>query len=586
MSDNRANIEITASSRRLATALSGASRTVKNWAASAARGVQGQFSKIKMGEVGKNALGHVGGELMSRGMDAIVDTAQNVRDFERSLIRFQIASGGTAASTAKLREQIRGISRETGISTDEILAGAAQYVGLTGDTEGATQAMSAFARIAQASGSTVSDVAQATAALRTSMGLNASDIEGAFSGMITQGKAGAIELKDLAGELANLAPQFAANFKGGKSVAGLREMGAAFQVFRTGAGSAAEASVQFQRLMDEVAKPETARKLALLKINVFDKTGKMREASEIFEDIAKNQKLLDPKILGTVFTESNARKGVRSLQQHIDMYRNLRAAAEDTGAVQRDLNTYLESDAGRLDTAMNNIKVTIAEAFTPERIKAFTEAVEALSNKMGTVVDSVTKIANIAFGNEFGLGKLVGEVFGGGNGNPFGDNLVQRNMDQMMVENADKLSKTEQGRKDLALAQNRIADREGFNTTADQIMAAQKGSGRTTKESLAIAAAKYITGNNTGEETAARGYLVAAGKKTASGNVDIEAVRAIVLQTLGDALGATGKDIGKAFAQQMAGALGQFLPGITLNLGKDKVVNAVDTSTANRNNPA
>jgi TP901 family phage tail tape measure protein len=389
MSDQaRATIEITANPTKLSRGLATASSMLKGFAAHAARGVSSAFSHV--GGVAKGSLSHLGGNLLTKGVEALSEAAQGVREFERNLMRFQITTSGNAATTAALRAQIRGVSKDTAIASDEILAGASQYVALTGDAEGAQTAMASFARIAQASGASVADVASATASLKTSMGLNAKDIEAAFSGMIVQGKAGAVEIKDMAGELATLAPQFA-QFRGGQGLSGIREMGSAFQVIRTGAGTAGEAATQFQSLMGAFADTEVIRKLKLLKINLFDKdpqTGltTMRSASDIFKDLADNQKLSDPRIVAAIFGRKEAQSAVRSIRNHISLYNDLREAAKDTGAVQRDMNDYLESDAGKIDRAYNNVKVTLANVFTPERIAAFSSA---LSNAVDLFSDLV-----------------------------------------------------------------------------------------------------------------------------------------------------------------------------------------------------
>lgn len=397
-----ANIEIGATTTRLNRGLRRAGSAFRNWASATARGVgaafggQGLFRNLKASDIGKTAFGTFGGNLLGRGFDALMEGAHAARDFERSLIRFRITTDGTAESTNALRRQIQGVSADTAIAKDQVLAGASQYVALTGDAQGAAQAMAAFARIAQASGASVADVATATASLKTSMGLSAGDIEAAFSAMIIQGKEGAVEIKDLAGELASLAPQFA-QFRGAQGLGGIREMGAAMQVVMKGAGSASEAATQLTSLMGELAKPEVIRKLSKVKINIFDKDPKtglvtMRSASDIFEDIARNQKLSDPRIVAAIFGRKEAQQAVRSIRNHIGLYRDLKTSAQDTGAVQRDLSTFLQSDAGKIESAFNRAKLAIAEVFTPERIKAFAEMLTFVVDKAAKLVGFIDKI--------------------------------------------------------------------------------------------------------------------------------------------------------------------------------------------------
>jgi TP901 family phage tail tape measure protein len=391
MSNNAvATIEIGATTTRLQRALVNAKYAFHTFTAHAARRLRDlKFGKSSFGDIGKTAIGTFAGNMLSRGLAMFGDAARDTFELERALVRYQIATGAAASSTAALRQQVRSISRDTAIASDQVLAGSQQYVALTGDAAGAAAAMSSFARVAQASGASVADVANATASMKTSMGLEANDIEAAFSAMIIQGKEGAVEIKDLAGELANLAPQFA-QFRGARGLGGIREMGAALQVVMKGAGSASEAATQLTSLMGALADPETIRKLGKVKINIFDKdpqTGlvTMRSASDIFEDIAKNQKLSDPRIVAAIFGRKEAQQAIRSIRTHIGLYSDLRESAKDTGAVQRDLNTYLQSDAGKIEAAFNNAKIAVAEVFTPERIEKFAKA-------LGSAVDMLAKI--------------------------------------------------------------------------------------------------------------------------------------------------------------------------------------------------
>ena len=429
----QASIEISANPSKLGEGLRRAKAQFAEFSSAIARGTSGAFKavsgKMKLGDAGKNAAGHFGGELMTRGFDALTGAAGDVRNFERALVRLGIAGDLSAGKLGAIKESIRATSKATGIADDQILNGAQTYIDLTGDVKGAQTAMTSFARIAQASGAATSDVATATAALQMSMKLDSSQVEAAFSGLIVQGKGGAVSVKDFAGELATLAPQFA-QFKGGTGLAGIREMGAGFQVIRIGAGSAAEASTQFQALMGEIGK--SGKELSKIGIDVFEKDGKsLRGASAIFEDIAKNKQLASVSKMEAIFGRKESQAAVRSIREHIDKFRELKAAGEDTGAVQRDLAKFLESDAGRMDAAFNRVKVTIAEAFTPERIAAFVNAIEGLADKIGPIVDAVGKIGD-GLGTLYGAGQKIRGAFSSNeNQKPFGDGSNSRPTDDL-----------------------------------------------------------------------------------------------------------------------------------------------------------
>lgn len=581
-----AQIEITAGSSRLASGLSAAYSKFQTFGSAVARGMSAAFKKINAklapGDVMKNAIGHAGGDLIGKGIGAITSAAGDVRDFERSLIRYQIASGGSAEATAALRSQIRGVSLETGISSAEVLAGASSYVALTGDVEGARDAMSAFARISQASGSSVSDVATATAALKQSMKIDGSQVEAAFSGLIVQGKQGAVEIKDFAGELATLSPQFA-QF-GNTGLGGLREMGAAFQVIRQGAGTAGEAATQFQAMMGELVTSH--KELAAIGIKVFQKnpqTGRkeLKNFTQIAEELASNKALNDPAKLAKIFGRKESQAAVRTIRSQIDAMKGLAKAGEDTGAVQRDLSTFLESDAGRMDAAFNRVKVTIAEAFTPERITAFVNAIEGLVDKLGPVVDLVGKAADV-LGGIAGVGKKLVEFSSdNANANPWGnalDDIADRNIaendgDWLVTPDGQWVKRdSAQGRGHTKAASLRVSNRAAYNRAVGDIMGGEVDE-RTTKESIR------------------RAYFAAAADPSKEGGLGLNRAGSRYLEAAGITKAQAGEQIGKDMAAALTKSNAELvaaikaIPGINVKVGDDTIAKSERRSKEPRRRP-
>lgn len=426
MSNTRATVEITATSSKLSAALSAARAKVSGWASSMARDagrigtslskrLEKALSNKSLGKVATSAAGNFLGNMGARGMDALVNTAKDVQSFERNLQRLGIAGSLTTTQLNAMRQQVRNISRDTGVADAEILSGAQTYVDLTGDIAGASAAMNSFARIAQASGASVDDVAQATSALQQSMGLDAKDIEAVWSGLIVQGKAGAVSVKDMAGQLATLGPMMA-QFKGGATTEGIRSMGAAFQVVRRGSGSANEASTKLQSLIGSIIKnaPKLESVLGKGSVLKFNKeTGKreLQDFEGIIKRIGDSKLMRDPVLLGKKLgNDKESLQAINMLTKEIALFDELKSAASDTGAVQRDLNTYLSSDAGKIDQAFNSLKVTLAEAFTPERIQAFVGALQKLVDVLVAAVSAASKLvetidikgASAKFGEDVG----------------------------------------------------------------------------------------------------------------------------------------------------------------------------------------
>lgn len=362
------------------------------------RGFGGEAKKLLgkgLGAVGAGGKMLLGGGLLGAGFAAgnvLGDLVGDLFQFEKGLTRFQIASGKSANQINLMRTAIGDVSRETGVAREQILAGAQTYVDLTGDVAGAERAMRSFARIAQASGSEVSDIATAAAALQQSMGLDSGDIERAFSGLITQGKAGAISLKDLAAELSSVAPRFA-KF-GVTGVDGIASLGAALQVARQGFGSASEAATGLEALMGALAQNSARFQAAGVKIFNVGRDGRktFRGFAAILDSIGKSKLAKDPTLLAKAMGSKEASQAFDMLTKNRGLLDDLTRAGLDAGAVQRDLLTYQESAAGKIEKAFNAAKISLAEAFTPERIEKFANALVKVLGLMSSIVDAVDTV--------------------------------------------------------------------------------------------------------------------------------------------------------------------------------------------------
>lgn len=329
------------------------------------------------------------------GVAGIASVVGDVLSFEKALTRFQIATDKTPEQLAAFRAELGALSTATGISRNELLGGAQAYVALTGDVEGATQTAAVFAKVANATGASMQDIAGSAAAMKDNMKIDPADFEAAFSALHVQGKAGAVELRELATELAGVTPTFT-QFAGGKGVTGLIDLGSALQAVRKGFGSSSEAATGLQSLM--VAITKNAGRFEGKGVNVFttnSKTGKkeLRGLLEIVDDIAKSDLAKDPTKLTKAFGRDEARRAYEQLVNNRDLLDDLRKKSADQGAIARDAMTFQTSTAGRLAIALETLKTKIADVFTPERIAGFVDALGKLVDLLGTAAQFVDWIS-------------------------------------------------------------------------------------------------------------------------------------------------------------------------------------------------
>ncbi len=406
MGKARAEIEITASDSKLAAGLARAYGKVSAWAAHVARGtnsIGGPPAKLqKNGASFNKSTGHMlstfGGNVLTQGFDgaigALANAGKGVIDFERKLVRYQIVADKSTAQMGEFRSAVRQVSRDTGISSDAVLAGAQAYLDLTGDVEGAAKQMSTFARVAQASDSSMSDVSTLAAALQDSMHVDPSQMEAVMSGLINQGKAGAVTMKDMAGEFTGLLPRFARFGELGAS--GTNILGAMFQVGRKGFKSAEETGTGMAAMLGGLIKHADRFKKA--GVNVFDVgkdgTKTLRPISKIIEEIGTSKLAKDPQLLNKAFGRGEGEQIYQMLSGHVDMLKQMETAGQDAGTVQRDLATFMTSSAGRIDLTFNKMKETVADLFTPARIEKFASIMEGMGGVVVKIVEGLDAVAS------------------------------------------------------------------------------------------------------------------------------------------------------------------------------------------------
>jgi hypothetical protein len=228
------------------------------------------------------------------------------------------------------------------------------------------------------------------------MKIGPKDMEASFAALTIQGKKGAIELKDLASELSSIAPQWAM-FNKGTGVEGVRELGAALQVVKRGfGGDAAETVTGLQSMLTALVKNEKHFRGAGIKMFEVDpKTGakSMRSVLEIVDEIGKSKLVKNPTLLEKAFGRVEAYRAFLQLTQNKEALDDLISSSRDAGIIQRDLGTYMNSTAGKTSRAWEQMKNAMADVFTPERIKLFSEALVKAVELFGKIVGYIDRTA-------------------------------------------------------------------------------------------------------------------------------------------------------------------------------------------------
>ena len=339
----------------------------------------------------KDAFGGLAGVGTVAGIAAI---GKGVIDVDRKMTRLGIQAGQSKAEMIGFHNQLRALSDDTGLSTEHLADAAARFVSLTGACAQANRGAEVFAKTSAASGASLEDVSAAAASLKNNLGIDdVAGFEKGLSIMLAQGKAGAVELREMASLLPTIAPTFT-KF-GTKGTQGLAELGAALQVVRQGFGSSAEAATGLNAL--SVALVRSAKKLKKAGVRVYEKDNRtLRNQLDIIRDISKARKLNSQGKLLDALGDTGAVRALSELIEKLNQVDTLVATGLGSNAVNDDFATYMESNAGRIEKAWQRLQNTLAREITPARLTFLVEAFEAVGRAAGFVVDNIKAIA-VAF---------------------------------------------------------------------------------------------------------------------------------------------------------------------------------------------
>lgn len=426
---------------------------------------QGRIRRALAGAKGKFGAGiGMGGGLGGLGgLAAGVVGTQVLRDefgFQKNLTALGVASNGSMGPTDKVRKSVIDASNDTAVAKDQILEGASAFVALTGDGKTAAAAMRTFGRVAKATGSDVQDIAGTAAAMQQQLGIGPQQFEKAFSVLIAGGKAGSIEMKDMAQFSAELASQFK-TFQGGTGVRGLADMSAAFQIAAQNfGGKAPETATGMKALFSAFTTPRTLKALKQMHVEIFkvgkDGKAQLKSFPEIFEAMAKTDIIKDPRLLTKVFESSEARRAASAILGNVDAFKKLSAEIMRANDVNKDFATVMESQAGRMESAWNRVKNAAADAANTALNMGL-----GLGEGLGTGAAYVADKLGIVDTRSDAQKSEEGRSFWQGKDNEFLQNYAATHADSMAESAQSELRRREREKQKAYVYQ---ADKEQFGT--------------------------------------------------------------------------------------------------------------------------
>lgn len=485
MSDVKAKIEIEAGTSRLPAALRKGLGYIKGFAE--------EVGKVGAGVVKSTALGFIHGVGMSvanRGLDLMIDQGKKVIDFQRELTRLGIDLNKQPGEMQEIGEGIRRISSEVGLGADQVLAAGRDYADLAGLQAFTMERMSLIARAAQASGSDVKDMAALMFTLTENMKVPDNQLEDTIGGLINQAKYGSIHFRELAKELVALGSVYQQFGVVGRE--GAIQIGAQMQLARHGFASASEAATGILRIYRSL--PQHASKFAQAGVHIWKDGSKtvLRPFEDIIHQIQKSPLALDRERLIKSFGRTEGERFYQVLTSLTAEYDNMKRAGEANGVVARDLGTYTESAAGRIDVAIERIKNGFAQALTPERIDQIVGGIEQIVNAMPKIVSAIDTAMD-AFSGMVHLFRSAGDTFGGGIKNYVPADAEERRLERTGHSSA-----------------RMIAHQQGWEEIINEILASENATGpseASIEKAVAISQQDARTPGQEGAKRAAEAYL-------------------------------------------------------------------------------
>jgi hypothetical protein len=303
-------------------------------------------------------------------------------------------AGKEAVDPSVIRRELEQAAIQApGIKATDVGAGVEKYISLTGDVETARKSAASFATLASATNSKVEDIAATAASLGEKFDVKGiEEMRQAMATLTFQGKAGAFELKDMAGQFQRLSASAGA-FDIGKGAQAVSTLGGLSQLARTGTGNARQATTAVENIFSHLT--QNASKLKASGVDVFDKSGGSRNIVDVLTDTVSKVGGGDLAAKKAGLNKIFGKEGVRAINPLISTFGDAYSkagggkAGETAGAeaVKAKINEFI-GDAGKWSEIEKDAALAQKDAGAQ-----LTAAWELLKSKVAVeVVPAVAKL--------------------------------------------------------------------------------------------------------------------------------------------------------------------------------------------------
>ena len=382
---------VSATAKKVKAAIEGLDKSAKGKAG------RGQVGGIPIdGSFGMRGLGvTLAGYATVRG---IMSAEKAYAAFDRRMTRIGITADASGAQVAAATRGVKELANEVALPVDDVVGGLDALVATGRTLQDSMSFLPAVARTAQASGAAVDDIANAANTLGLAFGITGDKMQNAFDILVTGGKLGQFELKDMASYIPTLGATVAN--MGWKGEKGLTKLVALLQVVRARSGSAEEAATNLRNVFQKWKSAPVEKQLRKYGVDLPKVLAKAHKEGkdefdaflEVIENVAKKH----PDALQRIFTDQQAFLGALALLQarakgEIDDY--VDKLGNSAGAVTNDLAKVTGDAASSMERFGNAMSAAAVSAGRLADAAGLTKLLEDMTKAADDVSSSLDRIS-------------------------------------------------------------------------------------------------------------------------------------------------------------------------------------------------
>ena len=254
----------------------------------------------------------------------------------------------TRAQADKMGASLLVASRAANQMPADLQKGVDTLSGFGLDPTKATQMMKPIGRAATAYKAEIDDLSAAAFAANDNLKVPVSQTGKVIDIMAEAGKAGAFEIKDMAGAFPALTAGYQA--LGQTGTGAVADLAAALQIARKGAGDSATAATNVGNIIQKIASPATIKAFSKFGIDLPSALKKAyaegKTPLEAIAELTKKATGGDLGKIGFLFEDAQVQQGLRPIIQNLEEYRAIRAkAAGANGTTDTDFAERMKDSA-------------------------------------------------------------------------------------------------------------------------------------------------------------------------------------------------------------------------------------------------